>query len=101
MSTSRIHMEQLALAQISYDAIDASIRSLDMEEEQGNALIAGPGSRLEQLAKIYRAVKPLLKAIAILPLLPPAWRAVLQLFLTTFDEVDSGFKAGKDLEPQS
>jgi len=101
MSTSPIHMEQLALAQISYDAIDASIRSLDMEEEQGNTLIAAPGSRLERVAKIYRAVKPLLKAIAILPLLPPTWRAVLQLFLSTLDEVDASFKAGKDLEPQS
>ncbi|HEY4639931.1 MAG TPA: hypothetical protein VII75_01185 [Thermoanaerobaculia bacterium] len=99
MSTSRLHMEQALLTQINFESIDNSIRSYDMDEEGANALLAIPDDRLKQLVKIYQTVKPLLNAAVLLPIIPPAWRAVLQLFVTTLDGINASFKAGKDLDP--
>lgn len=48
-------------------------------------------------------MKPLLGVACTLPLMPQTWRAGLALFLATLDaitsseEVDADFKAGKDL----
>jgi len=97
MSTSRLQMERLALAQISYESIDQSIRTVEMES--GNTLLSVPQGAGEQLLKVYRAIRPLLKAVAVVPLLPPTWRTVMQLFVATLDEfiASDAFKAGKDL----
>jgi hypothetical protein len=99
MSTLHNHIQNIALAQISYDAIETSIHTIDLEEELSNTLLGVSDTRIAHLVTVYRAVRPLLNAAAVLPIIPPAWRAVLQLFVTTFDEVDETFKAGKDLNP--
>ena len=70
-----------------------------MEEESGKTLLPDAGARVAQAVKVYRATRPLLQAIAMLPLIPPAWRAALQLLVITLDGVNASFKAGKDLEP--
>jgi hypothetical protein len=97
------HIEEIAAA-AAYATINNSIRSLDLDEFNGQTAIADTfKTQLQRLAKLYIALKPLLAAVATLPLLPQSWRVVLGLFVGTLDTVasspgvDPDFKAGKDL----
>jgi len=101
MSTSWNQMQQFTLAQISFEEIDTSIRSYTMEESEGNTLLPSkPSAGVTRVLQIYTAVKPLLKALAVLPLLPAVWRSALQLFVIALDEAAT-FKAGKDLSEEA
>ena len=91
-------------AATAYATINHSIRSLDFDEFNGQTAIADTfKTQLQRLAKLYIALKPLLAAVATLPLLPQPWRVALGLFVGTLDavasspEIDPDFKAGKDL----
>jgi len=97
MTTAINHNEQIPAS--SYESIYAAIRTINIEEESTKTLMATRDGRLAQVVKVYKAVRPLLQTIAILPLIPPAWRAALQLFVTTLDGFNVSFKAGKDLDP--
>ena len=99
MTTAMNHKEQTTPVENSYESIYAAIRTINVEEESNTTLLATPDGRVAQVAKVYTAVRPLLQTIAILPLIPPAWRAALQLFVTTLDGFNASFKAGKDLDP--
>ena len=91
-------------AATTYAMISHSIRSLDLDDFSGQTAIADTfKAQLQRLAKLYIALKPLLAAIATLPLLPQTWRVALAFFIGTLDavasspEIDPDFKAGKDL----
>ena len=94
-----------ALIRASKRSVDASLRNLQKEMEQENTLVQEtPGTRLQRVVKIYRSVKPLLSVVSTLPLVPPAWRAAIVMFLQALDalsgvsgEITAQFKAGKDL----
>jgi hypothetical protein len=97
-----IHPQIAATA--AYVHINRSIACFDLGEFAEQAAIADTlETRLQRLAKLYIALKPLLSAIATLPLLPQPWRIALGLFIGTLDAVasspgiDPDFKAGKDL----
>lgn len=105
--------------EFSFATIDDEVRALDLSEIRCNSLMAVQGSRIQRLVTIYRGVRPLLKAITVLAILPPYWRAAVELLTGTLDEIaastpfavtqevpftqeqeqenDSTFKAGKDL----
>jgi hypothetical protein len=64
---------------------------------------------LDRLITRYTMIRPILVALAAIPLIPPTWRAGLVAFTTTADEVslltssfptpdpvNPDFKAGKD-----
>jgi hypothetical protein len=98
-----LQLQEMAAA-TTYGAINHAMRSLDVSECEQFAAIDEPFvNRLQRLTKLYPAVKPLLTAISVLPVLPQSWRAGLALFLATVDaitaspEADPEFKAGKDL----
>ena len=84
-------------------AIDRSVTSLMAEMAHENTLLPDTPLRLLQRAlKVYRGVRPLFTVIAKLPLLPPTWGAVLEMFIRALDavaavDVTTAFKAGKDL----
>jgi len=101
MTNTINHKEQTTLVENSYESIYAAIRTINIEEESNKTLLATPEGRVAQVAKVYAAVRPLLQTLAILPLIPPTWRAALQLFVTTLDGFNASFKAGKDLDPQT
>lgn len=97
------HFQEIA-ASTAYATINHSIRSLDFAEfERQTAIAPTFKTHVQQLAKLYIALKPLLAAIATLPLLPQPWRIALGLFVGSLDavvsspEIDPDFKAGKDL----
>ena len=99
-----IHQFQEVAAATTYTAIDESIHSLDLGElGRQTAITPTLKTHLQQLAKLYLALEPLLAAIVTLPILPQPWRAALGLFVGSLDAVvwsvqaDPDFKAGKDL----
>lgn len=88
----------------TYANINHSIRSLDLDDFSQQAAIADTfKTKLQRLTKLYIALKPLLAAVAALPILPQPWRVALGLFVGTLDavasspEIDPDFKAGKDI----
>ena len=99
-----LQLQEIAAA-TTYGAINQSMRSINFAEFEQFAAIGGGTfvGHLQQLSKLYAAVKPLLAAVSALPLLPQSWRAGLALFLATLDvitsapEIDPDFKAGKDI----
>src|SRR4051794_684109 len=99
MSTNDNHVKQLAANGVpSFKTIDASIRTLNVDMEQSVIATADMQTdRIGRLLKIYAGVKPLLIAVAALPVIPYTWRAALALFNGALDAVEADFKAGKDL----
>ena len=81
-----------------YRLIDSDIRRLDRQE-------GAEEKPLLRLLKVYANIRSLLIVISTLPLLSPAWRSALALFVQLCDtmageeqvEVREGFKAGRDL----
>jgi hypothetical protein len=104
MSTSKKHLEQLASLRYTYEEIDAQVYAVDGGWTSQRLTMPTQAELLHDLAKIWRAVRPILTVVATLPLLRPAWRDAVQFFLTTIEQIvatipDAGadFKAGKDL----
>lgn|GEM_PF-3626818 len=89
---------------MTFAQIDDHIASFNLTAPAHDA---APHNKFERLLTLYKAVSPILGVVLRLPLLPPAWRSALSLFLTALDEVIVGtpaapapgkdFKAGKDL----
>jgi len=85
--------------QFTFAEIDQKIAWLRSPDR---ASLLTPGADpMTRLVTIYRAVRPIILVILGLPLIPPAWRSVLKLFVTNLDTLatafDPTFKAGKDL----
>lgn len=81
-----------------------STNSLDLDAFGGKAAMADQGTRVQRLLATFQAVRPILSAVSVLPLIPPQFRDTLRLFLATFDAFAQSvpaagpdFKAGKDL----
>jgi hypothetical protein len=90
------------VTELTWSGIDQEIRTLHLDGVKANALLGVQGDRIQRLVVIYRAVRPLLVALAALPLIPSHWRAAVQVLITTLDEIAAPaatgeFKAGKDL----
>lgn len=101
MSTSKNHMEELGASK-SYDAINRSIKTLDIATMEEEKTLTGASfvTQLDRLVTVYNAVKPLIAVLSTLPLIPKAWRAAIAFFDKSLEEVVVAvpdFKAGKDL----
>ena len=78
---------------VTFDEIDRGMRELDvLSYEAAQSLAAGAahleiGLAVTRLAPVYRAVRPLLEALATTPLLPSKWKEVLRLFIATLDAI--------------
>ena len=86
---------------ITFESIQQSVNTLDLEAFTGKAAAADQITRVQRVLASYRAVRPILSALSVVPLIPPQFRDALRLFLATVDQfADSAtgdFKAGKDL----
>ena len=56
-----------------------------------------PAESAQRLMTTYAGVRPILVALASVPLVPETWRAALSVFVASLDGVTATFKAGKDL----
>ncbi|HYK01098.1 MAG TPA: hypothetical protein VE974_05035 [Thermoanaerobaculia bacterium] len=90
----------------TYNEIDRSVRALDIKaiSYENTLLPIAQSDQVKRVLRVYRAVRPLLAAIASLPLLPWAWRSAITLLVETLETLAGGdpdsqhdFKAGKDL----
>ncbi len=92
---------------LTFAAIDAHVRA------QSAAIPPQTAQNAQQrLISRYTAIRPILAALSVFPLIPPTWRAGLVAFMATADEValliqapvteptpapaKPDFKAGKD-----
>ena len=87
---------------ITFESIQQSVNTLDLQAFTAKTAAGDQPTRVQRVLASYRAVRPLLAAVAVVPVIPPQFRDALRLFLVTFDQfaADSAtgeFKAGKDL----
>jgi hypothetical protein len=85
--------------QVTFAEIDRNVSHL-LSPENAELITAG-SDPMSRLVTVYKSVRPMLLVIMSLPLIPPAWRSALKLFVTNIDGLatafDPTFKAGKDL----
>jgi hypothetical protein len=53
--------------------------------------------RAQRLTTTYTAARPILVALAAIPLIPATWRAIVTTFVVSLDQITNSFKAGNDL----
>jgi hypothetical protein len=88
---------------ITFETIAHAINALDLEAlgASTTAPPPDPAACVQRVVVAYRAVRPLLAALAVVPLVPPKFREVVRIFLATTDQLAeipaADFKAGKDL----
>ena len=70
------------MSTITFETIEKSVQNIDLPVMTA---VADKASRAQRAIAVYRAVRPMLSAVAALPLLPPQFSAALRLFLVTFD----------------
>ena len=89
---------------INYGAINASIRTLNLEAQPTLQAQSLP-TLIQRLLTLYRGIRPLLMALATLPFIPASWRAALAAFLGVLEALAaasapaSGEMAAGDLDP--
>jgi len=82
------------------DYVNEFIDQFESLDTTGEGAVATPqtaAGRAQQLVTTYAGVRPILVALASVPLVPETWRAALSVFVITLDGVTATFKAGKDL----
>lgn len=102
--TQGVTVSHSNLFRISYEEIDQHMKTVDLADlRDGQTFLPeAPETRVEQLAKVYRAVRPVLNILIAFPI-PPTWRAAVTLLLQAIEGVvtpgaTTDFKAGRDLE---
>jgi hypothetical protein len=75
----------------TYEAIEQHLANVDFEQLSHEYHARGTERALtgvpDQLCKVFQAVKPILSAVAVFPLIPANWRAGLTLLITILSEV--------------
>ena len=92
---------------ITFETIQHSLNTLDRETIGAATAATDHATLVQRVVATYRAVRPLLVAVALLPVAPPQFREGMQLFVSTLDQLTASappaasatgdFKAGKDL----
>ncbi|HEX7677713.1 MAG TPA: hypothetical protein VF713_06290 [Thermoanaerobaculia bacterium] len=106
MSTGQQHESKTT--DLSFESIDDQIldyvndfidefESQDLGAEGAVATPQTAADRAQRLMTTYAGVRPILLALAAVPLVPETWRAALSVFVASLDGVTATFKAGKDL----
>jgi len=81
----------------TFGRINEQVKTFDAASFTAEGAVQTPTDKVQRLTTVFAAVRPILLGLAAIPLIPPAWRAVLRVFIGTLDEVSAAFKAGKDL----
>jgi hypothetical protein len=105
MSTGQQHHNEKN--DLSFESINAHVRSLDLAALTAPTLVqetlAGQekpvgqettAARAQRLVMSYAAARPILVALAAIPFIPAAWRAVVTAFIVTLDGVTAAFRTG-------
>jgi hypothetical protein len=105
MSTTRQHIDQMERTHFTFEEVATHFYGVDIDFENPDELLKVPTLQdlLENLARVWIGIRPMLLVVAAFPLLPPQWRDALKFFvaltgeLVTIAPQTADFKAGKDL----
>src|SRR5438067_11540772 len=92
MSTGQTHVaDEIVRFPLNtlFDSIDQQMRSLDMDAIIAAAELPVNQDRIARLIVIHDAVRPLLRAMAVLPLIPERWHSALKMLIGVLDEIAS------------
>jgi hypothetical protein len=96
MSTGQKHDNERN--ELSFESINAGIKQYGPTLYTSETVAPQTAAdRTTSMVASYAVVRPILAALAVIPLIPATWRAALSIFITTLDGVTDSFKAGKDL----
>ncbi|HSY49918.1 MAG TPA: hypothetical protein VLC46_13975 [Thermoanaerobaculia bacterium] len=96
MSTGQKHNNEKN--ELSFESINAGIKQYGPTLYTSETVAPQTAAdRATSMVASYAVVRPILAALAVIPLIPATWRAALSIFITTLDGVTDSFKAGKDL----
>ncbi len=101
MSTGQQHESKTP--DLSFESIDDQITDYVndfIDEFESEGAVATPqtaADRAQRLMTTYAGVRPILLALASVPMVPETWRAAITVFVASLDGVTATFKAGKDL----
>jgi len=92
---------------LSFESINAHVSRLELEAltafsavqetPSGQEKPAGqetPAIQTQRVVKSYAAARPILVALAAIPFIPAAWRAVVMTFVATLDGATAAFRTG-------
>lgn len=82
---------------LSFDSINRQVQQFDAVTFMSEGAVETPMTRMDRLVTVYASARPILAALAAIPLIPSTWHTVLTIFVSTLDGVSASFKAGKDL----
>ena len=90
---------------LTFEAIDAHVDGAGLDALLAQSAVATSVSKAQRLVTAYTAVRPILAALSVLPIIPVNWRLGLRVFVEALDAFAStlgvtaqdDFKAGKDL----
>jgi len=83
---------------LTFDSIDRQVKKFDVVSFASEGAVQTSATAAERLVTVFEAVRPILMALAAtIPLIPAAWRTLMNVFVSTLDDVSASFKDGKDL----
>jgi len=91
------HTHPIEKNEISFESIDAQVSRFDLSSVTTRGAGQAQPPLSQRLLTAFAVVRPILIAVAAIPLIPAKWRVAIRAFITTLDEVTATFKAGKDL----
>ena len=88
----------MAAKEMTFEEIDRHVNALDLSAFRPGgrqhfapaAVQADPGGVVGKVCAIYRGIRPILGAVAAIPLIPKNWKAALQVFLDLMDGLCPG-----------
>lgn len=86
----------MATAKWTFEMIDAHVKKADLSafEKGGKFYFAPPdGAKLApseiigKICPVYKIVKPILQGIILMPFIPAAWKAAVEIFVKIMDKI--------------
>ena len=80
----------MAEREYSFEEIDRQIKGLDlagMNERAAGMATASPADVIGQICPIYRAIRPILQGILLIPFIPETWKQAIRTFIRLMDLV--------------
>lgn len=72
---------------LTFEAVDKHVNETYSAHHQGLNAAAPKEVSIDQLKAIYIVVRPILRMVATIPLIPAKWRQAINTFLTVLDAV--------------
>jgi hypothetical protein len=86
----------MTTAKLTFEMIDAHVKKADLSafEKGGKFYFAPPeGAKLApaeiigKICPVYKIVKPILQGILLMPFIPAAWKAPVEIFISIMDKL--------------